>query len=151
MVTPKKPGRTRFPAYRNAVLRYGKPGTSRFLAGFTLIELLVVMAIISTLLALAIPRYFHSEDRAREAALRHDLAVMREAIDHHHGDTGRYPASLDDLVTKRYLKRLPPDPITGTHDTWVVVPPADREQGGVFDVASGAPGVGRDGRPYAQW
>ncbi|HET9576600.1 MAG TPA: prepilin-type N-terminal cleavage/methylation domain-containing protein [Usitatibacter sp.] len=119
--------------------------------GFTLIELLVVMAIISTLLALAIPRYFHSEDRARETALRHDLTVMREAIDRHYGDTGKYPASLQELVAKKYLRRVPADPITGSVETWVVVPPADRDRGGVFDIASGAPGNGRDGTPYAQW
>ena len=119
--------------------------------GFTLIELLVVMAIISALLALAMPRYFQSESRARETALKHDLAVMREAIDRHHGDTGRYPASLQDLVAKRYLKRVPPDPITGSAETWIVAPPADRERGGVFDVASGAEGLARDGTAYAKW
>ena len=119
--------------------------------GFTLIELLVVMAIISTLLALAMPRYFRSEDRAREAALRHDLAVMREAIDRHYGDTGRYPPSLQELVARKYLKRLPADPITGSDETWVAVPPRDRDKGGVSDVASGAAGAGRDGTPYAKW
>lgn len=119
--------------------------------GFTLVELLVVMAIIAALLSLAVPRYFAAEDRARETALRHDLAVMREAIDRHHGDTGRYPESLQALVAKRYLRRVPPDPITGSIETWVVVPPADREQGSVYDVASGAPGAGREGVPYAQW
>jgi len=135
----------RFPAMRET------GSVPVFVRGFTLIELLVVMAIIAVLLSLAAPRYFRSEDRARETALRHDLSVMREAIDRHHGDTGRYPGSLQDLVAKKYLKRVPPDPITGTPETWVVVPPANREAGGVFDVASGAPGTGRDGTPYAQW
>ena len=119
--------------------------------GFTLIELLVVMAIVSVLLGLAAPRYFGAEDRAREAALRHDLAVMREAIDRHHGDTGRYPASLQELVARRYLRRIPPDPITGSDATWVVVAPPQRGGDGVFDVASGAPGMARDGTPYAGW
>ena len=119
--------------------------------GFTLIELLVVMAIVSVLLGLAAPRYFAAEDRAREAALRHDLAVMREAIDRHHGDTGRYPASLQELVARRYLRRIPADPITGSDESWVVVAPPQRGEGGVFDVASGAPGTARDGTPYARW
>jgi general secretion pathway protein G len=123
-------------------------GTNR---GFTLIELLVVMAIIATLLGLAVPRYFQSEGRARETALKHDLTVMREAIDRHYGDTGRYPAALQDLVTKKYLKRVPVDPFTGSAETWIVVPPSEREKGGVFDITSGAPGFGRDGVPYAQW
>ena len=119
--------------------------------GFTLIELLVVMAIIGTLLAMSVPRYFRSVDHAREAALRQDLAVMRDAIDKHHADTGRYPAALDELVAKRYLRRIPVDPITESADTWVLVAPADREQGAVYSVASGAAGNGRDGTPFGSW
>ena len=119
--------------------------------GFTLIELLVVMAIIATLLAVSVPRYFRSVDHAREAALRQDLAVMRDAIDKHHADTGRYPGALDELVAKRYLRRIPVDPITESADSWVVAPPADRESGAVYDVASGAPGNGRDGTPFSSW
>lgn len=116
--------------------------------GFTLIELLVVMAIVATLLSLAAPRYFRSEDRARETALRHDLLVMREAIDRHAGDTGRYPASLQELVARRYLRAVPRDPITGSDETWVV---KSAPEGAIVDVASGAPGTARDGTPYAQW
>lgn len=119
--------------------------------GFTLIELLVVMAIIGTLLSMALPRYFRSVDHAREAALRQDLAVMRDAIDKHHADTGRYPAALDELVAKRYLRRVPVDPITESAETWVLVAPADHEQGAVYNVASGAPGNGRDGTPFISW
>lgn len=124
------------------------PGRQR---GFTLIELLVVLAIIGTLLAMSAPRYFGSVDRAREAALRQDLAVMRDAIDKHHADTGRYPSTLEDLVRKRYLRRIPVDPITESADTWVLVAPADRTLGEVGDVASGASGPARDGTPYAAW
>ena len=119
--------------------------------GFTLIELLVVLAIIATLLAVASPRYFRSVELAREAALRQDLAVMRDAIDKHHADTGRYPASLDELVARRYLRRVPADPITESAETWVIVAPAERELGAVYNVASGAPGNGRDGTPFAGW
>jgi len=119
--------------------------------GFTLIELLVVMAVIGLLLSLAAPRYFRSVDLAREAALRQDLAVMRDAIDKHFADTGRYPASLEELATRRYLRRVPVDPITESADSWVVVPPADSALGAVYDVASGAPGTARDGSAYASW
>jgi len=66
--------------------------------GFTLIELLVVMAIIATLLTIAVPRYFHSADRSKEAVLRQNLAQMRDAIDKHYGDTGKYPESIEALV-----------------------------------------------------
>ncbi len=120
--------------------------------GFTLIELLVVLAIIATLLAIAAPRYFTSLDRAREAALRETLFVMRDAIDKYHGDTGRYPENLTDLVGKRYLRKLPADPITESVDTWVVVmPPAGAAGGQLYDVKSGAPGEGSDSTPYADW
>ena len=119
--------------------------------GFTLIELLVVMAVIGLLLSLAAPRYFGSVDLAREAALRQDLAVMRDAIDKHFADTGRYPASLEELATRRYLRRVPVDPITESADSWVVVPPADTALGAVYDVSSGASGTARDGSAYASW
>jgi len=36
-------------------------------AGFTLIELLVVLSIIALLLTLALPRYFSSVDKSKEA------------------------------------------------------------------------------------
>jgi general secretion pathway protein G len=120
--------------------------------GFTLIELLVVMAIIATLLGIAAPRYFASLDRARDASLRETLFVMRDAIDKYYGDTGRYPDELDELVTKRYLRKLPADPVTDRVDSWVVVPPpTEAALGRVYDVKSGATGNGADGSPYAEW
>ena len=119
--------------------------------GFTLIELLVVMAIIATLLTLAVPRYFHSTDRAKEAVLKQDLAQMRDAIDKYYGDRGRYPDSLEDLVGKKYLRKIPPDPLTGTQLTWSVVAPDEAGKGGVFDIRSGAPGAALDGSKYGDW
>jgi general secretion pathway protein G len=120
--------------------------------GFTLIELLVVMSVIATLLTIAVPRYFQHLDRAREAALRESLAVMRDAVDKYRGDTGRYPETLDELVTKRYLRRVPPDPITESTESWVLVPPPDEPgQRKVWDVRSGAEGQGKNGSDYATW
>lgn len=120
-------------------------------AGFTLIELLVVLAIIATLLTIAVPRYFNSLDNAQETALRQSLAVMRDAIDHHYGDTGKYPDSIDDLVSRRYLRSVPTDPITNQTTSWVIVPPTEAGKGGMRDVKSGAPGNGRDGTAYESW
>ena len=120
-------------------------------SGFTLIELLVVMAIIALLLSIATPRYFNSVDKTKEAVLRQDLSTMRDAIDKYYGDTGQYPDTLDDLVSKKYLRKLPVDPITDSATTWVVVPPSDADQGGVYDLHSGAPGNGRDGTSYSGW
>lgn len=120
--------------------------------GFTLIELLVVMAVIATLLTIAVPRYFQHLDRAREAALRESLAVMRDAVDKYRGDTGRYPESLEELVSKRYLRSLPRDPITESKESWVLVPPPEEPgQRKVWDIRSGAEGQGLDGSDYATW
>jgi len=121
--------------------------------GFTLIELLVVMAIIATLLSIAVPRYFSHLDRTREAALRETLFVVRDAIDKFHADTGHYPAELNDLVTKRYLRKLPVDPVSESTETWIIVPPPTElvgsdESTGVWDIQSGA---GGEDRPYANW
>ena len=121
--------------------------------GFTLIELIVVFAILALLISLAVPRYFTDIERAKEATLRQDLQVMRDAIDKFHGDKGRYPVSLDELVSERYLRGVPVDPITETDTTWrTVPPPADAQaEGELYDVKSGAEGNARDGRPYADW
>lgn len=119
--------------------------------GFTLIELLVVLAIIATLLTIAVPRYFGSLEKAQETTLRQSLAIIREAIDHHYGDRGKYPDTLQDLVSRRYLRSVPTDPITEQSDSWIPVPPEDTAKGAMRDVRSGAPGNGRDGTPYADW
>ena len=120
-------------------------------SGFTLVELLVVMAIIATLLTLAVPRYFGSIERSKEAVLRQDLATLRDTVDKYHGDTGRYPESLEELVTKKYLRAIPRDPFTESAATWVVVAPEDPAKGMVYDVKSGAPGNAGDGTAYADW
>lgn len=120
--------------------------------GFTLIELLVVMAVIATLLTIAVPRYFDHLDRAREASLRESLAVMRDALDKYRGDTGRYPETLEELVTKRYLRKVPPDPITESTETWVLVPPPEEPgQRRIWDIRSGAEGQGKNGSDYSTW
>ncbi len=119
--------------------------------GFTLIELLVVMVIIAILVSIAAPRYFNSVEKSKETVLRQDLSVMRDAIDKYYSDNDKYPDSLEDLVTKKYLRKLPVDPITDNATTWIVVPPSDLDKGGVFDLHSGAPGNGRDGTPYSSW
>jgi general secretion pathway protein G len=119
--------------------------------GFTLIELLVALTIIALLLSIVVPRYFGGLERADEAVLKENLFLMRDAIDKHFADTGRYPASLDELASKKYLRAVPSDPLTRSRTTWIVVAPADIQQGAVYDVRSGARGAGRDGTPYDQW
>jgi general secretion pathway protein G len=119
--------------------------------GFTLIELLVVMAIVATLLTLALPRYFGSLDRSKEAVLKENLFQMREAISRYYADKGKYPESLDGLAAEKYLRKVPLDPITESSATWLQVQPEDPQKGGVVDVRSGAPGTARDGSEFSQW
>ena len=119
--------------------------------GFTLIELLVVMAIVATLLTLAVPRYFVSIDRSREAVLKENLWQIRDAIGKYHADKGRYPESLQVLATEQYLRKVPIDPVTQSEMTWVLVPVPGTETAGVFDVRSGAPGKSTDGSDFATW
>ncbi|RFO98107.1 type II secretion system protein G [Rhodoferax lacus] len=119
--------------------------------GFTLIELIVVMTIISLLLTLAAPRYFRSIERSKETVLKANLASTRDALDKFHADTGRYPEQLAELVAKRYLRTLPWDPIADSSEAWLIIPPADGQGGGVYNINSGAEGAGDDGIPYAEW
>ena len=119
--------------------------------GFTLIELLVVMAIVATLLTLAVPRYFISIDRSKEAVLKENLFQLRDAIGKYHADKGKYPESLQTLATEQYLRKVPLDPVTESDTTGVVVPIPGLETAGVFDVRSGAQGKATDGSEFAAW
>jgi general secretion pathway protein G len=120
-------------------------------AGFTLIELLVVMSIMAALLAIAAPRYFGSVDRAKEATLKVNLRLMREAIDKYRADTGKFPDNLNRLAEARYLRAVPVDPITERNDSWALQPHPDGQTPGVYDVRSAAGGLGLDGTAYASW
>ncbi len=128
-----------------------KPVDRKGIEGFTLIELLVVLAIVSTLLTLAVPRYFSSVQRSKEVVMRENLWIMRDALDKYFGDSGRYPDQLQDLATKKYLRAIPIDPLTETATSWRVIPPDDPEKGGVYDVKSGAEGSDTGGSSYSEW
>jgi general secretion pathway protein G len=120
-------------------------------AGFTLVELLVVLAIIALLLTVAMPRYFKGVDQAKESTLKHDLSTIRETIDKFYADQGRYPDSLDELVTMHYIRAVPADPITESKLTWVITEPTPPLKGNVYDIHSGADGQGKDGSRYSEW
>ncbi len=119
--------------------------------GFTLIELLVVMAIIATLLSIVAPRYFSSLGKAKEAVLRQDLGIMRNAIDQFYSDFGKYPLDLQELVDKGYMRTVPVDPFTESKETWIEVPPKNLTEAGVYDVHSGYTGRASDGTFYEEW
>lgn len=120
------------------------------LRGFTLIELLVVLAIVATLLMLAVPRYFQTIDSSKEAVLMENLRTTRDAIDKFWGDNGRYPDSLDELVAKRYLRAVPIDPVNESAARWSIIPPPGDAKGKVYDLKSTATGQTRGGRAISE-
>jgi len=131
-----------------------KPATPRARRhGFTLIELIVVMAIIALLVSIVAPRYYRTVDKARDVSLKTTLNVVRDAIDKYAADRDQYPESLDELVSRGYLRQVPEDPVTGQKDSWQMLPPAASSvmKGRVADVRSGAAGQGLDGTPYNSW
>lgn len=119
--------------------------------GFTTLELMIALAILATILSVAVPRYFGNLDSANESVLREDLYLMRDAIDKYYSDNGAYPDKLEDLVTKKYLRAIPIDPMTRSPNSWVVVAPTDGALGAVFDVHSAAPNTARDGTWFKDW
>ena len=124
--------------------------------GFTLIELLVVISMISILAAMGVVQYRNSVRRTEEATLKKDLFEMRDVIDQYYADKGKYPSSLDALVSDGYMRKIPVDPISKSTDTWQTVPaeadPANPSaEPGIYNVKSGATGTSLDGSAYSDW
>jgi general secretion pathway protein G len=123
----------------------------RIAQGFTLIELMVVLAVLAILASIVVPRYLDRVEEARETVLRQNLTGLRNTLDQFYRDKARYPTSLEELVTERYIRDVPVDPIAQRTDTWVLLPPRSGSDKTIFNVKSGAPGVAKDGTEYANW
>ena len=121
--------------------------------GFTLIELLIVVSIIGILATIALPSFQLAVTKAKEAALKENLFTLRDVIDQYYADQERYPPTLAELVEKRYLRRVPLDPVTGQNDSWVFAYATDEQgqENGIVDVQSGSEAVGLNGVPYKEW
>jgi general secretion pathway protein G len=121
-----------------------------------MIELLVVVSLIVILATMGLSQYRNSVIHAREATLKEDLFRMRDAIDQYYADKGKYPATLDALVSDGYVRKLPEDPFTHSSTTWVAVPAEPdpnnpTAEAGVFDVKSGSEDTAIDGTRYSEW
>ena len=112
---------------------------------------MIVVAIISILATMAMPGFQRQLVRAKETSLRRSLFIMRDTIDQHFADHGRYPDTLRDLAEKKYVRQIPMDPFTGRADTWITIPPEGFAEGNVYDVHSGSNLVSLDGVPYNDW
>lgn len=120
--------------------------------GFTLIELLIVLTLLALIASIVTPIVASSILRAKEAALKENLFVMRKAIDDYYADTGKYPGELQELAEKRYVRKIPVDPLTGRDDTWILVrDEGEGEENGIIDVRSGSEDKSADGQAYKDW
>ena len=125
-------------------------------SGYTLIELVIVMAIISVLLAVAVPIYTKSIQRTKETLLKQNLFTLRNVIDEYTFDKKAAPQSLNDLVREGYLRAVPIDPITGNEKSWRLIiedalTSVYQTQPGIFDVRSGSDQKSLEGTAYSEW
>lgn len=123
--------------------------------GVTLLEMMVVMTIILILLAIAIPNYSASINRAREDNLRQNLRTLNDSIVQYTLDKHKAPTSLQDLKQAGYIRTIPDD-ITGREDTWVPdeddsIMSLEQTDPGIFGVHSGSSRVASDGTVYSEW
>jgi general secretion pathway protein G len=127
------------------------------IVGFTLIEVLIVMVIITILAGISLAVYNNSIVRAKEAVLKEDLFQLREAIDKYYADKNKWPATLDALVSDKYIRMVPVDPITNSSTTWRTTfgesdPSNPSAESGISDVHSGADEVSPlTNTPYSEW
>jgi general secretion pathway protein G len=126
--------------------------------GFTLIEMLIVVSMIGILVVILIPQYKYSVLRAKEAVLKENLFQIRDAINKYYADKKKYPADLDDLVSSRYLRGIPYDPISrGAQWQTILAEPLEGEEFdaealvGIIDVKSLSQATAMDGTIYADW
>jgi general secretion pathway protein G len=114
------------------------------------------MAIISILVAIAVPLYQKSLVRTKEALLHNNLQTLRNVIDEYTFDKKKAPQTLQDLVNEGYLRKVPDDPMTGNDRSWREInedslTAVDQTAPGIFDVRSGSDLKSLEGTPYSEW
>lgn len=89
------------------VPRSARKSSSR---AFTLVELLIVIAIIGLLSSVVIVSTTQSRSKARDVRRIGDLIQIQLALATYYDVNKSYPATLDPIVTDRYLASIPVDP-----------------------------------------
>jgi len=126
--------------------------------GFTLVEILITMVIIGILVAIIIPSHKSAVLKAKEAVLKENLFLLRDAINKYYFDKKKYPTSLEDLVATKYLREVPTDPFSKKRiwglihfesDDMADFDPEKTEE--IIDIKSLAPGTASDGTKYENW
>jgi general secretion pathway protein G len=124
-------------------------------AGYTLIEMVIVIAIIGTLVSIAVPLYQKSLLRTKETLLKNNLFTLRTVLDEYTFDKQKAPQSLDDLVNEGYLRAVPIDPIVGTNQWKTIMEDAvssvNQTTPGIFDVQSTSTAKSLEGTAYSDW
>lgn len=130
--------------------------------GFTLVELLVVIVVLAVLAAIVLPKFMNSSVRSREAALRTDLKLMRNAVSLFQADIGKYPLTLADLAQTDKTKVKASDggvvSAADWHGPYIEAVASDPVSGNAFSydaatgkVSSSAAGNSMDGSAYSSW
>lgn len=159
------------------------PGVRNPRSGMTLVELIVAFTILLALSSMAVPLARSRVRRIKERELREALEEMRTAIDKYKDmadnqkigaqeiggvDTFNYPKTLQSLVDGvkgtgaaadvkvKFLRRIPLDPMTNSHDWGMHSMQDDPKSDGwggqnVFDVYTKSLDKAGDGTPYAEW
>jgi len=118
--------------------------------GFTLVELLVVIVVLAVLAAIILPKFIGAGTRSKEAALKSDLKLLRNAISLFQTDTAYYPLTLADLAaTAAPAKGLDSSGtqqnITAAdwHGPYIEAEATDPINGAAFSYTKTSPNVGK--------
>ena len=129
--------------------------------GLSLIELLLSITIVAILANIAIPVSEATIKNRRENLLFENLMTIRKAIDRYYVDKNKlspkpkewqkYPKSLEELVQKKYLRKIPTDPFTGKASYKIIYYRELPTPAGVFDVKSLCNELSSKGDLYSSW